>query len=268
MSTEIPIVRKPGPAALLTRIGLGVAVLAVLLVLLAGPGSRWGLWHFHTGLQMLGWGAHAAVAAFVLCLVAAVMSLRGLPRRSPLPALAGMVLALAAFLPPFLYHRTARAAPPIHDITTDTRNPPAFVAIAPLRAEAPNPSAYEGDSIAVQQVRAYPDIRPVMMLSPPDSAYDAALAAALAMGWEVVDVNKGQGRIEASDRTFWFGFVDDVVIRVMPASGISRVDVRSLSRVGKSDAGTNARRIRDYVEKLAETAKARGIQVQAEPVGS
>ena len=70
------------------------------------------------------------------------------------------------------------------------------------------------------------------------------------MGWEIVDANPGQGRIEATDATFWFGFKDDMVVRVAPTETGSRVDVRSLSRVGRSDVGTNAKRIRAFLARL------------------
>ena len=70
------------------------------------------------------------------------------------------------------------------------------------------------------------------------------------MGWELVDEEAAAGRIEATATTFWFGFEDDVVVRIRPADGGSRVDVRSVSRVGRGDVGANARRIRAYVQHL------------------
>ena len=70
------------------------------------------------------------------------------------------------------------------------------------------------------------------------------------MGWEIVESDPERGRIEATDTTPWFGFQDDIVVRVRPEGVGSRVDVRSVSRVGRSDGGTNARRIEDYLEKL------------------
>lgn len=250
---------RRSPGATLARAALALALLGALLVFVSGPGSRFGMWSFRTGFALMQYGAYAGVAGLVLGLAAAVLALRHPGRRGMGPALAAVLLGGLAFLPPFLFRRQARAVPPIHDITTDTRNPPPFVAIAPLRADAPNPVAYEGDSVAVQQQKAYPDVRPVLLPAAPDSAYGAALAAARGMGWEIIDVSRADGRIEASDRTFWYGFVDDVVIRVMPASGISRVDVRSKSRVGKSDVGANAERVRAYLERLREEAARRGI---------
>jgi len=86
---------------------------------------------------------------------------------------------------------------------------------------------------------------------PPPVAFSRALEAAERMGWTLVANNPAEGRIEATDTTFWYGFKDDIVIRVTPAGAGSRVDVRSVSRVGRSDIGTNARRVRRYLAKLA-----------------
>jgi uncharacterized protein (DUF1499 family) len=86
--------------------------------------------------------------------------------------------------------------------------------------------------------------------APPAQAFDRALAAARAMSWEIVASDPAQGRIEATATTFWFGFKDDIVVRIAAEGAGSRLDVRSLSRIGKSDVGANARRIRDYLAKV------------------
>jgi uncharacterized protein (DUF1499 family) len=109
---------------------------------------------------------------------------------------------------------------------------------------------YAGPETAQQQREAYPDIRPLILDLPADRAFQRALDIADAQGWEIVDANAAEGRIEATDRTFWFGFYDDVVIRLTPLEGRTVVDVRSKSRVGRSDRGFNARRIRGYLEEL------------------
>jgi uncharacterized protein (DUF1499 family) len=72
------------------------------------------------------------------------------------------------------------------------------------------------------------------------------------MGWEVISSDSAEGRIEATATTFWFGFTDDVVVRITPTDGGSRIDVRSVSRVGRSDVGTNARRIKAYLARIAQ----------------
>jgi uncharacterized protein (DUF1499 family) len=142
--------------------------------------------------------------------------------------------------------------PPIHDITTDTQEPPRFVAILPLRKDAPNSAEYAGAVIAAQQQAAYADLKPLVLNIPVEQAFNKALAAARDMGLEIVEAKPVEGRIEATDTTFWFGFKDDVVVRIKPVDQGSRIDVRSLSRVGKSDVGTNAERIRAYFERIRQ----------------
>jgi hypothetical protein len=146
--------------------------------------------------------------------------------------------------------RQARALPPIHDITTDTRRPPQFVAILPLRAAAPNPAAYGAPVVARAQAAAYPDLRTHRMDAASADAFKRALQATRDMGWEIVAADAAAGRIEATDTTFWFGFKDDVVIRVEADGAGSRVDLRSVSRVGVGDVGANAARIRAYLQAL------------------
>jgi uncharacterized protein (DUF1499 family) len=236
--------RRPHPLALLALL-LGAA--GLLLLFLAGPGSRFGWWHFRTGFQLLTWAAYLGIAAVALAVLALALG----RRRALVAGVLALVLgALAAFLP-WSWRREARGYPPIHDVTTDVANPPAFVAVLPLRADAPNPPEYPGDSVAALQREAYPDIAPLMMAMPVDSAFSLAAAVAREMsGWRLVDQDRRQGRIEATATTPWFGFRDDVVIRVTSASGISRVDVRSKSRVGRGDVGANAKRVRAYLEAL------------------
>ena len=142
-------------------------------------------------------------------------------------------------------------SPAVDDITTDTENPPLFVAVLPLRAGAPNPAEYGGPELAKQQKDGYPDLRPGSVSSSPEAAFPRALQAAKDMGWEIVASDPKALRIEATDTTFWFGFKDDVVVRLTPSPTGSRIDVRSVSRMGKSDVGTNARRIKAYLARVA-----------------
>ncbi len=170
----------------------------------------------------------------------------------PMISVGILVLGLLVAGIPWQMKRTAQSVPAIHDISTDTDHPPEFVALLPLRTGAPNGAAYGGPEIAAQQHRAYPDIQPLTLRVPPQKAFSQALKAMDAMGWEIIDASPGEGRIEATDTTFWFGFKDDIVVRIRAQGDDSRVDVRSVSRVGKSDVGANARRIRKYEQKLSE----------------
>jgi uncharacterized protein (DUF1499 family) len=226
-----------------------VAVVAILLLTVAGPGTRMGLWHFRTGLGMIRWAAYVAIAAAVLTLIALVATR---PRGGGLVALlVALVAACTAFVLPWRWAEQAKRVPPIHDVTTDTRNPPEFVAVLPLRANAANPATYGGDSVAALQREGYPDIRPLHLDAPPAAAFARALATAQAMDWQIVSADSTAGRLEATATTLWFGFKDDVVVRVRPDSTGSRIDVRSVSRVGRSDVGTNAARVRTFLARLA-----------------
>jgi uncharacterized protein (DUF1499 family) len=237
--TKLRETRAPLPL-----VALLVSVVAVVLLLAAGPGTRGGLWHFGTGLQMLRWAAYGGIAGAALGLIALVAGgRRGL-------AAAALLLGLAAVVPPWQLQRSARGKPPIHDISTDTEAPPPFEAVVPLRRDASNPVAYGGAEVAAQQRRAYPDIVPALVALPQARAFERALGAAREQGWEIVAAVPAEGRIEATATSRWFGFKDDVVIRVLPQAAGSRIDVRSVSREGRGDVGANAQRIRDYLKTL------------------
>lgn len=234
---------------LIRRLALVLAVLAAVLLLVSGPGTRAGLWEFRTGFQLLRWGAYAGLAAAAVALVALLLP-RSRAAGVALPAFA-LLLGLGVAFVPWRLMQQARGVPAIHDVTTDLDDPPPFVAIAPLRADASNPVEYAGAETAAEQRRAYPDVRPLLMTVPPDAAFARALDAARAMGWAIVAADTAAGRIEATATTTWFGFKDDVVVRIRPAAEGSRVDVRSKSRVGRGDVGANAARIRAYLARLA-----------------
>lgn len=156
---------------------------------------------------------------------------------------------------PWHYRALARSVPPIDDITTDTQNPPAFIAVLSARAaEGGNPARYGGAKTAALQKRGYPDIAPLPLPLAPEKAFALALATAKEMRWTIVATDPKEGRIEASERSFWMGFTDDIVVRVTAAGAGSRVDMRSAARHGRSDLGVNAARIRAYFAKLRAAA--------------
>jgi uncharacterized protein (DUF1499 family) len=136
------------------------------------------------------------------------------------------------------------------EYSPDTQDPPQYEAIVPLRADAPNTLAYGGEKVAALQKKAYPDIQPLTLTVPPAQAFERALAAVRKMGWNLIAADANAGRIEATDTTFWYRFKDDVVVRIRPAGAGSRIDVRSVSRIGVGDLGTNARRVRAYLNAL------------------
>lgn len=230
-------------------LALGVSCAAVLLAVAAGLGSRFGWWNFRTGFTLLGYGAYGGLAAVLLGVTGAIMA--GRRRASGLVlALLAMAVGCAVAAVPLSWRLHARQLPVIHDITTDTVNPPQFVAILPLRRDAANPAIYGGYRVAEEQKKGYPDLHTEVLDLAADRAFERALAAAKAEGWHIVAAEPATGRIEATDTTFWFGFIDDIVIRLVPAGDRTLMDIRSVSRVGKSDAGTNAQRIRSYLKQL------------------
>jgi len=241
---------QPFIVALLPLAGAVLAILAGLTAATAGFGHRWGWWHYRTGFAVLKAAGYLGIAAAAVSIAGHIVTWPLHLRQGAVLSLAGILIGLLTAGIPWSWMRTVPQVPFIHDITTDTENPPPFVALLPIRKDAANPAEYGGPDIAAQQRKGYPDIAPRLMKVPPDRAFEQALSAARDMGWEIVDARQKDGRIEATDTTFWFGFKDDVVIRITPEPEGSRVDVRSLSREGKSDVGTNAKRIRAYFLKL------------------
>ncbi|MBL0165188.1 MAG: DUF1499 domain-containing protein [Xanthomonadales bacterium] len=239
----------------LARLPVLFAILALALLLVSGPGTRLDFWHFRTGFTLMTWATYLGLAAAAL---AALLLLIPRTRRGRAKTLVlGVVLGLAATVMPLLGAYTAKTVPFIHDISTDTTRPPEFVAILPLRADAPNPAAYGGPEVAAAQKAGYPDLRTQMLDLSPADTFARAERAARDMGWEVVAAVPEAGRLEATDTTFWYGFKDDIVIRIEPEGAASRIDIRSVSRVGKSDVGKNAARIRAFIDRLGSQPVAR-----------
>lgn len=241
---------EPKKISWFARWGFVIVGLGTAAAVAAGWGSRANLWPFGFGFRLLAW-AVAAIAIGVLFSLIGAIATRGGKKRGRIRAILGVLLGLFVAGSPSWYVWKARDLPAIHDISTDTDNPPAFSAVTPLRRGSPNPVEYGGEEIADQQHRAYPDIQPLLMHASVDHAFEHALEAAREMGWDIVDANPAQRRLEATATTFWFGFKDDVVVRVSPTETGSRIDARSVSRVGRSDIGTNAGRIRAYLAILA-----------------
>jgi uncharacterized protein (DUF1499 family) len=140
--------------------------------------------------------------------------------------------------------------PSIHDITTDPDDPPAFKALLTRRAGRwVSPPEYDGPHAAAEQRRAYPDIQPLMVNVPLPRAFEAAVASAREMGWEIVAADHNTAHIEAIATTALMRFKDDIVVRFREVGARVRVDVRSKSRLGRGDLGTNARRIRRFLAR-------------------
>lgn len=235
--------------------GLILALAALLLGAVSGLGHRAGLWSYMSGFVLMGVAALAGLAALVASVIAGLRIRHRQPRphRPPLrvAAFGGVLGAIVVGLPASQLCQ-GMSLPRIHDITTDTANPPRFVAIAPLRADSPNPTGYAGESVATQQRASYPQVVPHFYKANRYVVFNEAVEILRKRGWALVAADPDAGRIEASVTSRWFGFVDDLVIRVAETPQGTRVDIRSKSRVGLSDLGANAERVRTYLAELDE----------------
>jgi uncharacterized protein (DUF1499 family) len=163
-------------------------------------------------------------------------------------AVLGLIIGgITAYFP--WHASTMRGTTPgMHDITTDFADPPSFdFAAAPRAAEDGSSAVYPGGDTPALQRKFYPGIEPAILDAPPAQAFDRALAVVKARHWTIVKADRDAGVIDAYDRSFWFGFTDDIAIRVTRLEGGSRVDIRSGARQGRGDYGVNAARVRGFL---------------------
>jgi uncharacterized protein (DUF1499 family) len=263
-STPFPSLGPPAWPARLLAVGLWLIGAGLLLSLICGPLHRLGLANFRVALLLLAGGFLLLLAGTLLALVCMLVASARRMRFARGPAMVGVALGLLASGYLLSWIARARAAPPLHEISTDLADPPAFVAVAALRrdAHAVNPSAYVsrvsapgGRIIDVPELQRqrYPDIQPLRLTLAPAAALQAAQRAAQRLGWQIDAYVPADGRLEATDTSVFFGFQDDVVVRVRASDAGSRVDVRSKSRVGLSDVGANARRVRAFLKLMGNS---------------
>lgn len=224
-----------------------VSILAILLVVIPGPLYKFNILELGPAFAAIRYGVYAGGAVILLLIVQVIFMRSTVNWR-----LAGMstIFALMAITMPLSIMSKAKSVPPIHDISTDVVTPPEFNAIAKLRLDAPNPVEYAGAKTAAQQLKAYPELTTLHYTENSKHVFRVAKDAVDALGWELVNYDVEQGIIEATDATVWFGFKDDVVVRVSSRGDASELDIRSKSRVGKSDLGKNAERIKVFINEL------------------
>jgi len=188
------------------ELALALAGMALVLLALGPIGWRAGWWHFRFSLlTLMPWAAYFGLAAVIVSVLALVIGLSRLDRRGIALALVALIGGGLIAYVPWHYDQIRQTVPPIHDITTDPDNPPAFVAVVPLRqGEGINSVAYEGAKVAEQQRQAYPDVVPLTVGLAPDVVFARALDTAQRMGWTIVASDKPAGRIEASQRSRWW----------------------------------------------------------------
>ena len=236
------------------------AVVAALLLPIGALGSRFGLWPFTVGFLFLGVGAVAAAAAALLGIVCLLFAAARSWRREIVPLAIGTIVGVVALGVLFVQYSAAQSVPPIHNITTNFDDPPQFDAVVPLRGEGANPHVYDAEqpvgarTLAVAQRQAWPELGTQRFTLDLEAASERALRVVEGMGLALVhaqlDAAAGEATVEATDTTFWFGFKDDMVIRLRTDGEETIVDVRSVSRVGQSDLGLNARRILTFLHRF------------------
>ncbi|PCJ23320.1 MAG: hypothetical protein COA96_12175 [SAR86 cluster bacterium] len=243
---------------MLTGMGIG------LLTLGSAAGIWLGLWDFRKGFELLRISnSYSDIVAWVglvttiaIVIAAKLLNTGNAVRLGSLAAAGTVVAAIAYSVPESFRPAEGVNFPPIHDISTNLTSPPNFVDVLPLRIDAANTVVYGGSNnmtperLAELTSEAYPDLIPRRYAASVDEVFELALAAVNSLGWEVVAAAKDEGRIEATDTTFWFRFKDDIVIIIETEGNQTLVNARSVSRVGTGDVGANAIRLRAFFELL------------------
>lgn len=232
------------------RIGLFAAPVAVIAVF----AQRSGRLDYLPAVSAIGASMLLGLIAVLLGVIAmAVIWVRG--NRGGAAAALGIVAGLCVLVPPSYFLLRGWELPPLTDIATDPADPPAFIFASAERRPGDNPLAHPGDSAAVAQMAAYPDIQPLRVSQPPDETFALALQLVEQRGWRVLDSGSGSQRIEAVDTSPVLRMVYDIVIEITPDGAGSRVDMRSASRTGQRDLGANADRIRAFLAELQTAAR-------------
>ena len=227
------------------------AVVATALLPIGALGSRFALWDWTIGVLLVTIASGLVVVGAASAITAVIIA-----RRRQLPddlraSGIGLTLCLLAVAYMGMQLQAVFSVPPIHHVSTDTGEPPQFIEVPALRGPDSNPLDYDAETIAPLQAEAYPWVMPLTLPMTPEAAFAKARAALEDMGMEIVAEHPQQGVIEATATTFWFGFKDDVAVRVRPHPQGALVDARSISRVGVSDIGLNAERVGEILRLLS-----------------
>lgn len=226
---------------------LRIQILLLLMLVLVAAGHKFEVIPFALMAQgfMVGLGGSLLLGA--VALVALVWAGVGKKEGWTMPMVSVVVIAAAPILLIIATAGDGFDKPRIHDITTDIHNPPSFSVAQSLRKEGENSLEYSIETLPALQSSAYPEIEPLMVSQTAFESYEQAKATLEALGWEVTREDIVNYELEAVEETRLLGFKDDVIVRVQAAKGGSRIDVRSVSRVGVSDLGANAKRIQRYL---------------------
>jgi len=247
------------------RLTIVLTLLTPLYFIIAALGTKFGLLsvRFGFGKMTYAWSKHVLMALGIVGLLSLLFAIFIKPRKGF--GVAGMAIALA--LMGMIYGasigKKAKSLPFIHDITTDTQDVPVFtkaILSERVKVKGVNTVDYAGKtdkpdgtlvSVLQTQAEAYADIRPLILEEDTAVVFGQVKAAVAQMGWALKSEDLEAGILEATDTTFWYGFKDDIVIRIRASEGGGTVlDVRSVSRVGGSDIGANAARIRKFLKVM------------------
>ena len=232
------------PGALINWTGY-IAVTLLLLLPVSVLTVRSGAWQ--QGLLLYALSCLGCVLVLGLCGVLLLLpryaNTRGAILGRMLVALPGAVLLISLLAGRGDY-------PPIHDVTTDIKDPPVFTMAMAQRPEGANSLEIDPQAISAQQ-EAYPDVQTIRTSLDIEAAFDRALAVAGDLGWDIYHQDRNAGVIEAVETTAIMAFKDDIVIRVRSNAQGTKVDLRSVSRVGIGDIGANAKRIRAFQQAFA-----------------
>lgn len=234
-----------------SRILFYISIAVCFTFLISGYGYQWDIWSLGFAFTVLRYSAYAAFGITIVNLIA-LWFLRKSEKKAVAKVVVAFLVTGIVSLTALYWQYQANSVPAIHDITTDFENPPEFEAILRLREGAPNPPGYEGGDVRTSQEEAYPEIQPLFLEKDLQEVMDRAVMIINERKWNLVAINRNEGRIEATEELPWFGFKDDVALRFTAVDEGTRVDMRSKSRIGRSDIGVNADRIEAFLEDLSE----------------
>lgn len=234
---------------------LWVQVGLLVLLLVSMLANKFALVDFKVSFLTFYKALQAVMVVSALGLIGLIVAWLKKKTASIRPALLTVLLGVAPVLLVLAIVGQGLKVPAIHNITTDLENPPEFSYAYTNRAEGLNSLDLPSPEVRELQRNFYTELSGLTLALAPEQAFTMALEACETLGMHVTNVDQASGRIEAIEETFFFGFKDDVVIRVSPLESGSKIDVRSVSRVGRSDLGANAKRIERILEAISSSAK-------------
>jgi uncharacterized protein (DUF1499 family) len=254
-----------------TKIVLALLAFLPLYFAVAALGTKIGIWSWQTGLMALTMGGGVVLLGVigVAGVISMILAIIAKPRRRLVMGVAGAaMLGVVSVFAMFAGLQAKAGDNPIHDVATDTADPPAFSAetIAAREASEANPLSdyqtplgqlelYKGvaPELAIKShaqiiTNRYASLAPLPLAGANRADAVAAVAAAMdSMGFKDIRTDAAAGTVEGVAESFWFGFKDDVIARI----GENEIDFRSVSRVGRSDLGANAERIAELRSRVA-----------------